>query len=353
MLPNGDYLVEKIHATGTIGFGVVIQDYDNVSWNSNGVYKVQSYLNGAPAFGYQFDSFAFDESRYINALIDYETYKKERKRIQLFYVKHSIPLSILNTDATNGVLNVGANTNQNYRIEMSDYQNNTTKISIPIQYSNAPSKLPEKPTTTKYFIKSKRENIFSLENVTVTFPPNTFYHDFYMNFEVLNGIVKVHQDIVPLHLSFNLAIEDTISDEKDREKMFIGYYDGKKYSYYTTKRYKNTFSIYSKTFGQYKLMKDTVPPTISIAKSIEGKWISNQKNIEFFIADDLSGIKTYEGFLNGNWILLEYESKLKRLRHSFADNIVAEGKNDLKVIVTDNVGNSTIFETQFFRTQKP
>ena len=100
-------------------------------------------------------------------------------------------------------------------------------------------------------------------------------------------------------------------------------------------------------------MKDTIPPTISIAKSIEGKWISNQKNIELTILDDLSGIKTYEGYLNGNWILLEYESKLKRLRHSFADGVVADGKNDLKVIVTDNVGNSTIFETQFFRSQKP
>jgi C4-type Zn-finger protein len=29
-----------------------------------------------------------------------------------------------------------------------------------------------------------------------------------------------------------------------------------------------------------------------------------------------------------------------------------EGKNDLKIVITDNVGNSTIFETQFFRSQK-
>jgi C4-type Zn-finger protein len=30
---------------------------------------------------------------------------------------------------------------------------------------------------------------------------------------------------------------------------------------------------------------------------------------------------------------------------------VAEGQNNLKVVVTDNVGNSAIFETQFFRSQ--
>jgi hypothetical protein len=30
---------------------------------------------------------------------------------------------------------------------------------------------------------------------------------------------------------------------------------------------------------------------------------------------------------------------------------VAEGANDLKVVVTDNVGNSTIFETQFLEVK--
>ena len=29
-----------------------------------------------------------------------------------------------------------------------------------------------------------------------------------------------------------------------------------------------------------------------------------------------------------------------------------EGKNELKLIVTDHVGNSAIFETTFFRSQK-
>jgi hypothetical protein len=31
---------------------------------------------------------------------------------------------------------------------------------------------------------------------------------------------------------------------------------------------------------------------------------------------------------------------------------VSDGANDLKVVVVDNVGNSTTFETRFFRSQK-
>jgi hypothetical protein len=104
--------------------------------------------------------------------------------------------------------------------------------------------------------------------------------------------------------------------------------------------------------GKYTLAVDTTAPTISIANSIEGKWLSTQKTIQLSINDSESGIKSYNGYLNGNWILFEYDNKTKRITHNFSDGIVAEGANDLKVVVSDNVGNSTIFETRFFRSQK-
>ena len=56
--------------------------------------------------------------------------------------------------------------------------------------------------------------------------------------------------------------------------------------------------------------------------------------------------------MNDNWILMEYESKLKRLTYTFDDKHFIEGKNNLKVVVVDNVGNSSIFETQFIKNQQ-
>lgn len=350
---NGDYLAEKIAANGKIGFGIVVNDYDDVSWNTNGAFKVETFLNGNLSFGYTFDTFSFDETRYINALIDYERFKSEKQRIQKLFSINPYPLSILKTDADFGIINVTNNVTKLYKIEVSDFHGNTSRICIPISHSNTSSVVAEKPKTSKYHVKTKRDNIFSLENVTVTIPTNTFYEDFYMDFEVKNNTVKVHRDIIPAHSSFQIAFEDSISSEKDREKMFIGLFDGKKINHYTTKRHKNTFSIYTKTLGEYRLVKDTVSPEIILAKNIAEKWISDRRTIHLTISDDLSGIKSYEGYLNGKWILLEYESKLKRLTHKLSDGIVAEGKNELKVIVTDNVGNSTIFETHFFRSQKP
>ncbi|TBX70410.1 M23 family metallopeptidase [Flavobacterium silvisoli] len=350
---DGSYIAETINATGNIGFGITAIDYDNVSWNSNGIFRVQTFLNGKIDFGYQFDTFAFDETRYVNALIDYGRYKKLGQRVQKLFMKKPYPLSIIRPGASNGVINVANNISQSYRIEVADYSENISKIFIPIKYSNLPAKISEVPITSKYFIQAGRDNIFALENVTVSIPANTFLEDFYMDFEVKNGLAKVHEDVMPAFANFSITFEDSITPQRERDKLFIGLVDGKKTYFYNTKRYDNSFTIYTKYLGDYKLLRDGMPPKIKSDKRIGGKWISNLNELQFTISDDLSGIKGYDGYLNGKWILLEYESKTKKLIHRFSDGIVAEGKNDLKITVTDNVGNSTIFETQFFRSQKP
>jgi hypothetical protein len=48
------------------------------------------------------------------------------------------------------------------------------------------------------------------------------------------------------------------------------------------------------------------------------------KNNSTLINDTGSGIKSYDGYLNGNWILFEYD-KTRRITHNFSDGIVAEG----------------------------
>jgi hypothetical protein len=101
------------------------------------------------------------------------------------------------------------------------------------------------------------------------------------------------------------------------------------------------------------LVKDSIAPFIKPLNFSEGKWLSTIPALEVAISDDFSGIQSFDGFLNNQWILFEYDFKTNKLTHDFADNIVIEGRNELKVIVVDNVGNSTIFETHFFRSQKP
>jgi len=349
---DGTYLADKVVANGEIGFGINTFDYDDVSFNKNGVFKVQSFYNGIPNFGYQFNTYSFDEMRYVNALIDYSRYKKTQQRVQKLFMKNPYKLSIINTDQTHGVINVVPNLASVCRIEISDFYGNKSTVTIPVKYELLPAIVAQEPILSNYFIKANNDSNFAKENMSVFFPAGTFYEDFYLNFDVKNDTLYLHDDTVPAHTSFTISIEDNKYTEAQREKLFIASIDEKKVSYNPTYRKDNVFNIKAKTLGKFALVLDTIAPKITIAKSIEGKWLSSQKNIQLTISDSLSGIKSYNGYLNGKWILFEYDNKTKKIIHNFNDGVVAEGANDLKVVVTDNVGNSTIFETHFFRSQK-
>lgn len=349
---DGTYLSDKVTANGVIGFGISASDSDDVSFNVNGVYKVHSFYNGKPNFGYEFNTYSFDEMRYINALIDYPRYKKTQQRIQKLFMETPYNLSIIQADENKGVLQITPNLASLYRIEVSDFFGNKKIIAIPIQYDLLPTVISPEPAVSNYFVNANVDSNFALENMSVFFPAGTFYDDFNMNFDVKNDILWLHDDTVPAHSNFTVSIEDTKATELQREKMFIGRIEGKSTNYNPTYRKDNVFSTKVKILGKYALVSDTVAPKITMNTPVEGKWISTQKTIQLSISDDLSGIKSYNGYLNGKWVLFEYDNKTRKITHYFSDGIVAEGANDLKVIVTDNVGNSTTFATRFFRSQK-
>jgi hypothetical protein len=349
---DGTFISEKVQARGKIGFGINAYDLDDASYNANGTYKTSLISNGKTLFNYQFDEMSFEEGRFINAMIDYNRYKKLKSRVQKLFMKQPFAWSNVDLNVDNGVIAVAPNYTQTNKIEVSDVNGNTTSINIPIEYSNQAAVIPSEEKITKFSVKAARDFVFEKDNFSVTFPSGTFYEDVYLNLDVRNETLFLHEDIVPAHSSFTISYDAKDIPENKREKSFLASFNGTKWNYITTKRKENTFTAYSKSLGQFKLVSDFIAPKITIAKSIEGKWISEQKTITLTISDDFSGIKTYKGYLNGKWILFEYESKLKRLTHHFTDGLVAEGENKLKVIVTDNVGNSTTFETAFFRSQK-
>ena len=349
---DGTYLSDKVVANGSIGFGISAYDTDDVSFNNNGVYKVQSFYNGKPNFGYEFNTYSFDDMRYINALIDYSRYKKMQQRVQKLFMKTPYNLSFIQVDENKGVLPVTPNLASLYRIEVSDFFGNKKTIAIPIKYDILPTVISKEPAQSNYFVRANKDSNFTLGNMSVFFPAGTFYEDFDLNFDVKNDTLFLHDDTVPAHTNFTVSIEDTKSTELQKEKMFIGRIEGKKVNYNPTYRKDNVFNTKVKILGKYALVSDTVSPKISMAVPIEGKWISDQKTIQLSIYDELSGIKSYNGYLNGKWVLFEYDNKTRKLTHYFSDGIAVDGANDLKVVVTDNVGNSTTFETRFFRSQK-
>ena len=79
------------------------------------------------------------------------------------------------------------------------------------------------------------------------------------------------------------------------------------------------------------------------------QWISAHKTLQVKISDKKSGINSYRGQINEEWILMEYNVKSGVLTYDFSDKSFPDGKHNLKVVVTDNAGNESTLNASFFR----
>jgi len=347
---DGSFLAEKVYASGTIGFGINAFDRQDSGLNQNGLYAVQQLVNGKIYTEYNLESFSFDETRYINTLIDYKYYAKNRQRIQRLYKTPPNQMSIYKEIFNNGKIDITEGLSYSVEIVLKDIKNNSTKLIIPVEGKNQTLRILKDEKKTDNFLIAKKPNTYDLGGAQVYFPADTFYEDFYINLKKGKDTVTIHNSTVPAHQNFTITFDTSKYADADLSKLFIARLDSKlRPNYTTTYKRGTTFSTRTRDLGTYTLAKDTIAPKIRANNFKEKQWLSIYKYLSLTITDDLSGIDTYKATLNGKWILMEYEPKKNMLTYNFDTNILDQTECNLEVIVTDNVGNSTTFKSTFFR----
>ncbi|PKP26006.1 MAG: peptidase M23 [Bacteroidetes bacterium HGW-Bacteroidetes-2] len=347
---DGSYVAEKIIASGTLGFGISTVDQQNAANNRNGVYKIESTFNGEKSVSLIFDKISFDETRYINRFIDYAYFSEKKTKIQKLFIEKNNPLSIYKESKSNGYIRVEDGFNSVYTISVSDFKGNEVLISIPIDGKSLPL-LKEKPKIEgTHFVFAKEGATIKQGKFDIYIPPNSLYDDIFLTINADADTLHFHKDTAPIHSNITISVDASNFTSADMDKVFIGKlnYRGQPY-YNSTNRVGTILSTRVREFGNYGLAIDTVPPIITPLNFTDGKWISNNKTLEIKIQDTLSGIKSYRATINDKWVLMEYEYKNNLLTYSFENNITTETEFNLKLIVTDNVGNNTKFEATFYR----
>lgn len=76
--------------------------------------------------------------------------------------------------------------------------------------------------------------------------------------------------------------------------------------------------------------------------------MSRSGEMRFRIRDDFSGIASFRGMIDGEWVLFEYDSKYALLRHRF-DGRLNSGAHEVTLEVTDNKGNTQTLSLPFRR----
>ena len=349
--PDGTFLAEKIRAYGQIGFALGTIDQQDGANNSNGIYSIETSFNGEKYLEVKMDQFSFAETRYLNRMIDYELYEGDRKRVQKLFIERNNPLSIFTYEKNKGVIDLTQNGNSSvYTIKVKDFQGNTSTLVVPITIAKESILTPKEIKTTPYFVEAETYKNFEVGDWEVFISEGAFYDDYYLDITANTDALHLDEDLIPVHKYLRLAYDVSAFAVQDREKLYIGRVNYRGLLRYEGARLEDdhlTASI--NALGDFKVGIDTKPPKIQSLDFSDGKWISNLNEINFKIIDEDTGIKSYRATINGKFALMEYEYKKNQLTYSFGDGISVSGANEFKLIVTDNVGNSTTFEATFYR----
>ncbi|WP_337040541.1 M23 family metallopeptidase [Emticicia sp. 17c] len=100
----------------------------------------------------------------------------------------------------------------------------------------------------------------------------------------------------------------------------------------------------TKRLGSFQIMNDIEAPSARPVR-IDSTYLS------FAISDNLSGIKNFNCYVNGEWVLMDYEYKNGRIWSVKLDEDKTFTGN-LRLEVTDNVGNVGVYETNIEEYQR-
>ena len=346
--PNNTYTAAsgseiKLHST----FAVGVQGYDhqNGSNNKNGIYRVAVLHQDNPYFSFQADAIRFDQSRYINAFIDYRAKYKESKTFYRLYQMPNYNLDAHPEDQNRGIIHVGENGSYTIQMEAVDFHGNTSKVNIPVTI-----------LCREFEIDSVRGSIWNWDmanavserGIRAAVSENTLYEDAEINYQILDPCqgciapqIKIGDPSIPLHRSLTIAfLKDIIDDGYSKNQMVVARHvgNGKWQSIGADDNTPIQLMSYSKTFGTFSVMVDSVPPQLLPKNFYNGQTITSGRRLQLHLSDDFSGIDTFRATLNGKWILMEYEPKLNMLFYTFDDNFIA-GENVLNVTAWDNCKN--------------
>jgi len=339
-----------ISASGAIGFGVKAYDKQNGSENNNGIHQLNVFVNDEPIYTFTANRFSFDEARAINSVCDFEDIQKNNSWVYQAFVKKGNPLPVFSNLKNDGILELENGKSYAVKIEVSDYAGNTSTSRFTVngkEFINS-AKIPD--TNPMYWNK---ENHFKTDGIEIFFPKNSFYEDFDLAYKYANGKHWVGDYNMPVHSAYTIAISPSIDiPTAQLDKAVIVRESQKrgawKKSYETTELKNGKLVADVKEFGVFSIMIDNTKPTIT-PLNIKANSQFSQTNgiIKFTINDVHSGIKDYKAFIDGKWVLAEYDQKIRRLTINLNKEQISVGDHQLELNVKDEKNNTATYSTTF------
>ena len=327
---------QEIKVNGKVYFGISTCDQADGSANKNGVYSIELFADNRLIFSIVFDTYSYDETRYINSLIDYKKFFNDKIRVVRTEIDEYNILDLYGEREGCVTLKDGDRVEMKYVVK--DYYNNVSTLRFTLVGDKPIREFAENQYSRAYYrVDGKNEVEVNLDGFTAKIPPKAFYKFEYILARQIDTIPNIASDYAYVLGSEDIPVQKNIvldirPSEKyaDSDKLYVVSID--KDGKFIPQGNK------VRALGTYALAVDNVKPTIAPQNFKNNTKIIKCKRLNIKIKDDESGIAKYDIYLNGKWVVGAYDAKNDLLFYD-VDEHLKKGKNKMEIVVTDAVGN--------------
>lgn len=313
---------------------------DRIGGSNNGIYTAKVLLDGTPISSFTLDRIGYDESRYINAQIDYPFDARGGASLQ-----HLTPLPgareiAYNTFGGDGVLSLPDQQPHAVVIEVQDAAGNTTRIPFSVQYDGSADRAPE---AGELFLPNN-VNVFELDNFQLVTTEKSIYDTVVLNFSAADNkasgavspVFTFLSKAIPSHDAVTVRIKPSVEiPEEWRNCMVIKNVSGTKTVVEKAVWQKGWLMARFRQFGTYQAFVDTLPPSVNAVPLN----LANATRIAFTPTDNFNTITSFRATVDGQWLRFTND-KGRTWIYAF-DEHFPRGEHELKITVEDAAGNVT------------
>jgi hypothetical protein len=300
--------VISVH-TDKISFGISANDKQSGSNNPNGIYEAIIYFDGLPLSAFELDNISYDETRYVNANIDYKTRAAGGSYIQHLSRLPGYPQGVYKDINGDGVIELKDTNIHQIKIVVKDTKNNSSVIEFKIKKGLIVENGNSDISNEKEF-QPGSVNVFENENLQVYLPPATLYdsvsffhskksssgqNSYSAIHSILSGLIPA-QDYFTVSIKTNKNIPANLTDKMLIKRSWNG-----KSEVIKTTRNGDWYSGKFRTFGNFELISDDQPPVIN-ADFQDNANISKYRTIVITPKDNNDEIRNFRAELDGKWL---------------------------------------------------
>lgn len=347
-LTNGQYttVAPVVSVSDNAGFGVETYDFLDRAHNKCGTSSVELYVNDTLKYAVDYNKLSFAETREINSLVDYAYRQQYKSWIQKCFTDPNNTLS--NYVVRNTGIKLAENKAQKITIISSDSYGNKSELFFWAQA--AYESLPD-----KNLLENNRKHQFIADSFQVYFEPNNFYTPVNITLKKIrnstnseSSYYKIGSADIPLKKEAEIYIKPKILN-LEKQCIIRTHSTGKK-SVLIPQQENGYLKTKTRYLGVFSVEQDITPPLIRLTSPLVAGQNYTGQTINFYIADNLSGIKKYDAFINKKWVPLEYDAKNRKLTYTFDSKYKFNTNNHTFLLeVSDFCGNKAVFKTSFFR----